>query len=431
MLKTLRQIIVLALVPALVPACREKDYFDKEVYDEIISMAFPVTGVDASHGWKTVTTAAAAVSVDAGYGGDCRITIYLDDPTQSSSPVVAAVGTAAAGGTFRTSFSCPVGCGQFYVALAAPDGRLLLKPAALSGGMISCAFTSDDTPVAGEGSWPEGTPFGMRYCFEDNFPQEGDYDFNDVVLTVTPVVDGRDVTLTVSLDAVGTQKQVAAALRVRGLAATALEQASREGDFDMDNGRPAASFNIVDSKDYILPYGVRHTSDLVLLLFNDAHWAMAQRMESNGNVRRYYYNTVTPGSADYTEWASVEPVVVTYRLRFGSADDARRFVADNLDVFIIESSGGSYVEVHTMAYKTSELIYDYISDTSAFDAPYVWALQLPGTFRYPLEGVWIGSNRSGVLSGAYRTPGHSFAEWAVDRTAATDWWKYPASGLVR
>ena len=62
-------------------------------------------------------------------------------------------------------------------------------------------------------SRPEA-PVSLRYCFEDQFPDAGDYDFNDVVLTVTPTLDDKTLTIQVSLDAVGALKTVGACIRL-------------------------------------------------------------------------------------------------------------------------------------------------------------------------------------------------------------------------
>jgi hypothetical protein len=43
-------------------------------------------------------------------------------------------------------------------------------------------------------------------------------------------------------------------------------------------------------------------------------------------------------------------------------------------------------------------------------------------FKYPIE--WKPINE------AYNTPGHSFSEWATDRTQATDWYLYPTAEMV-
>ncbi|GEM_PF-2274956 len=287
-------------------------------------------------------------------------------------------------------------------------------------------FTSlPDSPVSEE-------DYGIRYLFEDNFPQEGDYDFNDLVLTVAPRVDGRDVTLRVTLNAVGSTKQMAAAIRVRGVSRNEVTAAAMEGDFDFNNGKPLSSYMIIDSRDMLLPDDKNLTGDLVINLFSDAHWALSHSMESNGNIRRWLYNTVDMSdNGRRPDCEDVPPVTVTYRLTLASPEAAARFVADNLDAFIIESANGLFFEVHTHAYKLEQVIYRYIKDPASYADSYIWALQVPSPTQWPLEGITIGSNRGGVFSGAYQMPGQSFCEWAISRRKALNWWMYPTEKMVK
>lgn len=296
----------------------------------------------------------------------------------------------------------------------------------VEAGDCSTGFSSRaDSPL-------DMTPYGIRYLFEDNFPQEGDYDFNDLVLTVAPRVDGREVTLSVTLDAIGTPKQLAAAIRVCGVSRAEVTAASMEGDFDFNNGKPMSSYMIIDSREMLLPDDKKLTGDLVINLFSDSHWAMSHVMEANGNIRRWLYNTVDKSSPDSRpDCADVPPVTVTYHLTLATPEAAARFVADNLDAFVIESTNGIFYEVHTYPYKLDQVIYQYIKDPANYADSYIWALQVPSPTRWPLEGVIIGSNRGGVFSGAYRMPGQSFCEWAISRSKAVNWWMYPSDGMVK
>ena len=278
----------------------------------------------------------------------------------------------------------------------------------------------------------DAVPFGARFFFEDSFPMEGDYDFNDLVMTVIPRISGRDVTLTVTLDAVGTAKQMAAALRVKSVSTAEVTDAWMEGDFDFNNGKPVSSYMIIDSKEWLLPEDKKRTGDVVINLFSDAHWALSHTMESNGNIRRWLYNTVGQTDTDSrNDCADVPPVSVTYHLTMASEDAAARFVPENLDAFVIESTNGMFVEEHTWPFKTEQVIYQYIKDPANYAGSFIWAMQVPSPTRWPLEGVRIGSNRGGLISGAFQTPGHSFCEWAISRNKATDWWEYPTQGMVK
>jgi LruC domain-containing protein len=291
----------------------------------------------------------------------------------------------------------------------------------------------------GENKEIEDEPFGMRFCFEDNFPMEGDYDFNDVVLTVTPVINANVVKLTVSLDAVGATEQIAAAIRVAGVQQWEATSISVEGEFDYTN-RPIGSAKIIDSTEPILPSHMNSSGNLVINLFNDAHLAMGRQaekqqlgeaMEPNGNVRRWFYNTVERTDALASKINGVAPVRVTYTITLNSETAAQQFVAENLDAFIVEGYNGGYWEVHTYPFKTSQVISEYAhKDLTNYSDNYPWAVQVPASFKYPKEWTSIGAFKSNILTGAYQTSGHSFGEWATDTSKATDWYNYPTENLV-
>lgn len=296
--------------------------------------------------------------------------------------------------------------------------------------LISESFPVISVDPAHDWTVPDvATASSLRYCFEDNFPHPGDYDFNDLVLTIEPRTSGRTVTLDVTLDAVGSAKQMAAAIRVKGLRRSDIVSADVRGDFDFNTGKPLSSYMIIDSKEFLLPDSRNLTQDVVINLFSDAHWAMGRTLETNGNVRRWCYNTVKDDPRR-EDWASVPPVTVVYTFEMATEEAARRVCAANLDAFIIENYNGIFMEVHTWPFKTDEVIYRYHNGDNAYSDRYIWALQLPGSFSYPLEGVVIGGNRRGVLSGAYRRPGHSFIDWVSDRTKSADWYLYPTQGSV-
>jgi len=282
----------------------------------------------------------------------------------------------------------------------------------------------------------EETPMGFRFCFEDNFPDAGDYDFNDVVLTVTPTVNDKTLTIKVSLDAVGATKTLAAAIRLDGIKKTDLESCTVTQGFESPDGQGFGEYHNIESDETFLNenQSPNISNDMVIVLFKDAHWAINPVKSSTGTVERTFYNTVKLG--DYYE-RDVDVKTATYTLVFKDANKANQMLAENLyDVFIVEPYNGSYWEVHTVenGFKTKQVITPNKPDGSAYAEAYKsnmpWAIKVPGDFKYPYEWQVIGWNKGGESKGAYNEPGHSFAEWAENSSAATDWYKYPTSGLV-
>ena len=282
----------------------------------------------------------------------------------------------------------------------------------------------------------EETPMSYRYCFEDNFPDAGDYDFNDVVLTVTPTLNDKTLTIQVSLDAVGATENVAAAIRLTTVKSTDLERYTvTQGFASPEDAGGLGTYENIESNETFIPENQEpnKTNNMVIVLFKDAHWAINPQKTSTGAVERIFFNTVKPG--DYYE-RNVDVKTAKYTLVFKDADKAKTMLAENLyDVFIVEPYNGAYWEVHTVqnGFKTKQVITHLKTEpgySDAYGSNKPWAIMVPGDFKYPYEWQVIGKRSGGVLTGAYQTAGHSFAEWAENSETATDWHLYPTSGLV-
>ena len=272
----------------------------------------------------------------------------------------------------------------------------------------------------------EETPMGFRFCFEDNFPDAGDYDFNDVVLTVTPTVNDKTLTIKVSLDAVGATKTIGAAMRLLRVSNDDLDSYSVTQGFESPEGQGFGDYDNIESGETFLTdrKSPNKTSNMVIVLFKDAHWAINPVKTSSGTVDRTFYNTVKLG--DYYE-RNVGVKTATYTLVFKDADKANQMLAENLyDVFIVEPYNGSYWEVHTVenGFKTLQVITPTKPEgySQAYGDNMPWAIMVSGDFKYPYE--WKS------ITNAYKEPGHSFAEWAENSSTATDWYDHPTSGLV-
>ena len=265
-------------------------------------------------------------------------------------------------------------------------------------------------------------PMSMRYCFEDNFPTPGDYDFNDVVLTVTPTLNDKTLTIKVSLDAVGGTETIAAAMRLVGIKNSDLDSYTVTNAFPSIDGMGwGASYHNIEHSDGFVPGGQEPnlTDNMVIVLFKDAHWAINPENANSGGPDRVFYNTVEPGDF-YTN--NVTPTTATYTLVFKETEIANKMLAENLyDVFIVEPYNGAYWEVHTVGYKTAQVITPAKPEpgySQAYGNNMPWAIKVSGDFKYPYE--WK------AITNAYQT----FGEWAKDSNNAKDWYEHPTSGLV-
>ena len=287
-----------------------------------------------------------------------------------------------------------------------------------------CGGTAGFNPEGNEGDEviPEPESFSMRYCFEDNFPTPGDYDFNDVVLTVTPTLNDKTLTIKVSLDAVGGTETIAAAMRLVGVNSSDLVSYTVTKAFpSIDEMSWGATYHNIEHSDGFVPGGQEPnlTDNMVIVLFKDAHWAINPENANSGGPDRVFYNTVEPGDF-YTN--NVTPTTATYTLVFKETEIANKMLAENLyDVFIVEPYNGAYWEVHTVGYKTAQVITPAKPEpgySQAYGNNMPWAIKVSGDFKYPYE--WK------AITNAYQT----FGEWAKDSNNAKDWYDHPTSGLV-
>lgn len=279
----------------------------------------------------------------------------------------------------------------------------------------------------------------FRVCFEDQFPSPGDYDFNDCVLTVTSTVKGTNVTVKVSLDAVGATKQIAAAMRIKGLSPNAVVSAANTLT---DHAATYGSMRVItpckndkgNTLFYVDPKGLgmdaegNQINDFVVSLFNDAHWVMS-RTDASGNnqyMHSYFYNTVDKSITNNQFAKIASPVEMTLTFTLDTEANAQLFNdVSKYDIFIIEKYSGREWEVHTYPFKFDQVIAqwaNYVDKLTPYiessTSNYPWAIQVPGDFLYPIEWQSISGNKIrttdteeyGVETAAYPL----FKSWAVN-----------------
>lgn len=269
----------------------------------------------------------------------------------------------------------------------------------------------------------EDTPQGYTFCFEDNYPSPGDYDFNDVVVSVIPSTSGKKMIMKVTLDAVGATKQLAGAIRLAGIKASDITSLTKNGSTKEETTNLNTTFiarqYITDVKNNRLLSRSSAGEDVVIPLFNDAHYAIS------GSMDRNFYNTK---ESDDAETAKTD--TLTYTITFKDETTASKLVVDSLDAFVIYSYNSVNWEIHTFPFKTCKVLYDRNEGSSSY---YPWAFVVPKPFYYPLEWQPITvkiSDTSTTDTGAYSVEGNSFAGWAADKTTNTEWYKHPVTSKV-
>lgn len=306
---------------------------------------------------------------------------------------------------------------------------------------------------------PVEGPMSYRFCFEDNFPVPGDYDFNDCVITVTPVVKGKDVTLTVSLDGVGATKTIGAALRLVGINESDIDITSASCNADLNSGQQSGSvyarvtpvrelgnkvFAVMDKDKGYANGSMTKITDLVVRLFDNAHYAMSRGTSYDSK----FYNTVSPSDPlageSYVD-NTYSSRTMTFTFKVSDEDKAQKFrEQETYDVFIVENHNGKTYEVHTVNYKFDEVLGTYYGDGTKLKAykentvtvNYPWAVCVPHSskapFYYPREwwsisGTKIREGQDTENYGGTPAVYPEFKSWAADQSQSQEWYKNPVS----
>lgn len=244
------------------------------------------------------------------------------------------------------------------------------------------------------------------YAFEDNYPQAGDYDFNDIVLNVNLPAAGNDVKelkYIVDLRAVGAVKQLGAGLRIREFDKSNVEEVS----FGAGATQRTNSLNsgIFENASY-----ETNGNELVIPLFGDAHYVYGYT-----GSQRPMLNT---GNAS-TPLTNIYTLEVNIKLKNAISIPS---VTDGLDFFIAYQGGAQKrTEIHLNQFN-SPTANGQLADKEVLDVikavNNTWALCVPEKFAYPTETT--------VITDAYA----KFVDWAHDQVTNTDWYNTVSSNKV-
>ncbi len=412
-----RTLLILAVISSLVGvvSCREKDVYDPERHQAIIRYVSPVDSVDQKHTWLLTENHTYSVSVDANVGAT-RLEIYSENPVESTEAELMSRVFVSDGQTVTLTVSMPALLTTLYAALVDADGKYTVT--SFSKTSRSVSFSS---PIATKQSPRLATPkiMAYSYCYEEDFPEPGDYDYNDVVMRIGLERTGqKTMDIHVTLSAVGASRAITGALRLVGYRYQDIDSIKAKDGKTLNKDVPTTCMEIIKN-DEILQTG--RNGEAVVNLFLDAHWAIGDDLpEVNGDFPRYKYNVKKTYSDGYEQTYAKN---VTFTVYFKSESNLNNITLDMLDPFIMTYYTGGVVEIHTDEFAAAQTMYEY--NTIAFkDLP--WALKIPTRyFKYPLEGVEIGFKKKGIMLGAYMTLGHSFGEWCEDHRNYLDWYQYP------
>ncbi len=411
-----------ALVLVLTASSCNKDLFDKNVVQEILDYSFHNDTLDAYHTWRLMSE--HYIQVKNTVSNSDRVLLLTADPHESEQAELLAEQTINDGETITMDYSVHLAQQQLYAAVVTKDGAYHVS--GFTKGDASVTVETDDSAEGRRVYAP--SPQEVYYCFCNGFPQPStSWDFNDLVLRLSrSIIDEYTLRLNVTLVAVGTNVQEAAALRLVGINYDEIESLTCINDkkFGVNN---SSGRTIITDKDDLL---CSRNGEAVINLFDDAHIAInSNSIDETAQVVRAYYNV---GNSTNAAYMYANEVTVGYLVKFKKAGRAKYVTFDKLDPFMAYNYNSAIWEIHKYAYKLDEVLFEYYSGNPFnYNNGYTWALEIPYSwFRYPLQGISMGSYKNGVIFGAYRERGHSFGEWAAHSDKATDWYLYPMKGAV-
>lgn len=246
------------------------------------------------------------------------------------------------------------------------------------------------------------------YLFEDQWPLYGDYDMNDIVLTIQKrkIYTNKEnkVTkfeLSIDLSAAGATKSIGAAIMLDNVPANAITQSVEFSDNTLAKNFNLNNNNIENGQDYA-----------VIPLFDDAHKVL-------GRDRYEQINTVS----DYA--GNTQPKNISFSITFNNPTiSADAFNVNNLNVFIIvDGNRNPRKEIHVAGYQPTKLantdLFGGNNDNSHHGSKkyYIskenlaWGIMVPSNFKWPLEYVNI------------KTAYSQFSDWVTSGgTENEKWW---------
>ena len=423
-------------------SCLEKNLYNEDIIDTVLTIASPVDKLDTTHTWvltsQSVYTITANINVNAK-----KLQILTENPREKGTATVVTQTDITDGQSVTLAASYETLRTKLYAALVDAEGAYTVTE--FSTGASNVNFNSPLFISEHLAYTPE--PQEYAYCYEEEFPEPGDYDFNDLVLNISQErIADNAIQLNVKLAAVGCTSQLASAIRLVGYEYEDIDSVKTVGDVTFNKGVPS-SILVVMKKDIDKLLLKGRNNEAVINLFADAHWATGDNLPENyGVITRKEYNVAKNSSSKSQVYV---PRTISYLIYFHDSSRLNNFTLDTLDPFLIEDYNGSSWEVHLGEYRGAQTLYEYTS-ANLKNKHLPWALKVPLNvwevsevqnrktvtvnryFRHPLAGVNIGFyiKDKEALFGAYATRGHAFGVWASDHTQALDWYLYPLENYV-
>lgn len=422
-------LIALAVILVMMIAgsgCK-RDMYDEDITKKLMDSVSPVDSIDANHTWMLTQTKTLMVTTPD-TGAIKMVRILTANPRETGNAEVVGEAYASAGKTVTMSVTFSNRLKTLYAAVVDSADYYTLT----SFEPDESSSVDFDYPIFAHEVLPYvPEPQQYTYCYERQYDLhlEYDFDYNDIVMRISQERTGeKEMSYHVQLAAVGLDIQMAAAINLVGFKYDDVESVKTVDSlsFNTTNGKdvPDQILTVAKDKSFLLK---GRTNEAVLNLFVDAHWATGDLLEENfGMMERKYYNVSKTSGGNFQ---LMVPRTITYVVTFKSADALNMASIDRLDPFIYYGFNGVNFETHLFQYRNNQTLNSY-PPSKIKTLP--WALCIPfKTFRWPLEGINMGFiMEESHTFGAYPNMPHSFGEWSMDRTRATDWYEYPQENQV-
>lgn len=231
----------------------------------------------------------------------------------------------------------------------------------------------------------------FTFVLEDNFPAFGDYDMNDIVVTLdkqSKYINAdnniESIKLDFQLKAVGGTRHLAFAMQLDNVAKGNIKNISIEG-----RQLSTSLFNVTNNLEanQIKP---------VIILFDDAHQLL--RGDNSSEIT----NT-------YTFTSRKDPKSISVNIEFTTPINREDIDLNTLNLFgMTFDNSGNRTEIHAPGYDNTSLFSSDLPNLGT----YMWALKVPYEFKYPTETI--------TIMDAYP----DFKTWVEsNKTQKVDWYK--------
>ena len=240
------------------------------------------------------------------------------------------------------------------------------------------------------------------FAMEDNYPKLGDYDMNDMVFRVVKrtfyknnINEVEKIKADFELVALGATRKLGLALQLDGVAKSQIATIEIEGTkfttdlFDITSGMENGQ------------------SKVVIPLFDDAHSLF-------GVSQKEMINTYSSGQDKGKKSISLT-------ITFTSAVSYESIDINKFNLFAVQNNDGikkTRTEIHVPGFAHTDKTN--VTDKTIEElSGLMWALMVPGEFKYPAEGKDIRS--------AYP----KINEWvSSDKNQSKDWYEHPDNTLI-